>query len=89
MFFSYFWVGCNLNKPTRKHADWFDESNEEIMELVNEKNSLFHRTLDGRCTRGTRNKYKDVKSELHKKLRQMKNDWWTKKAAEIQSLADF
>ena len=34
-----------LGKPTRKHADWFDESNEEIMELVNKKNSLFHRTL--------------------------------------------
>eukprot|EP00795_Rhopilema_esculentum_P004053 gene4053-20229_t len=44
-----------LGKPTRKHADWFEESNEEIMELVNEKNSLFHRTLDDRCTRGTRN----------------------------------
>ncbi|XP_065056346.1 uncharacterized protein LOC135684641 [Rhopilema esculentum] len=63
-----------LGKPTRKQTDWFDESNEEIMELVNEKNSLFHRTLDNRCTRGTRNKYKDVKSELQKKLRQMKND---------------
>ena len=26
-----------LGKPTRKHKDWFDESNEEIMELVNAK----------------------------------------------------
>jgi len=26
-----------LCKPTRKHADWFDESNEEIMELINKK----------------------------------------------------
>ena len=56
------------------------------MELVNEKNSLFHRTLDDRCTRGTSNKYKDVKYELQKK--QIKTDLWTKKAAEIQSLAD-
>ena len=29
-----------------------------------------------------------VKSELQKKLRQMKNDWSTKKAAEIQGLSD-
>lgn len=77
-----------LGKPTRKHADWFDESNEEIMELINEKNMLFHKTLAGGCTRTTKNKYKSVKSELQKKLRQMKNDWWAKKAAGIQSLAD-
>ena len=77
-----------LGKPTRKHADWFDESNEEIMALVNEKNLLFHRTLADRCTRATKHKYKEVKAELQKKLRQMKNDWWTKKAAEVQSLAD-
>ena len=77
-----------LGKPTRKHADWFDESNEEIMELITEKNLLFQKTLDSRCTRATKNKYKGVKSELQKKLRNMKNNWWTKKAAEIQSLAD-
>ena len=77
-----------LGKPTRKHADWFDESDDEIMKLVGEKNSLFHKTLTDRCTRTTKDKYKAVKSQLQKKLRQMKNDWWTKKAAEIQSLAD-
>ena len=77
-----------LGKPSRKHADWFDESNEEIMDLVTEKNLLFQRTLDDRCTRATKRKYREVKSELQKKLRQIKNDWWTKKATEIQNLAD-
>uniref|UniRef100_A0A3B3HTA8 Reverse transcriptase domain-containing protein n=1 Tax=Oryzias latipes TaxID=8090 RepID=A0A3B3HTA8_ORYLA len=77
-----------LGKPTRKHADWFDESNEEIMELINKKNMLFHKTLAPRCTRTTKSKYKTVKSELQRKLRQMKNVWWTKKADGIQSLAD-
>ena len=33
-------------------------------------------------------RYKGLKSELQKKLRNMKNYCWTKKAAEIQSLAD-
>lgn len=58
------------------------------MELINEQNLLFQKTLDSRCTRATKNKYKGVKSELQKKLRNMKNNWWTKKAAKIQSLAD-
>ena len=63
-----------LNKPTRKHADWFNELNEEFMEFVDKNNSLFQRTQAGGCTRATKNKYKGVKSELQKKLQQMKND---------------
>ena len=58
-----------LSKPIRKHADWFNESNEEIMELVNEKNSLFQSTLAGGYTRTAKNKYMVVKSDLQKKMR--------------------
>ena len=77
-----------LGKPTRKHADWFDELNEGIMELVDKKNSLFQRMLAGGFTKATKNKRKGVKYELQKKLRQMENDWWADRTAEIHILAD-
>ena len=47
-----------LGKPSRKHADWFTESNEAITDLINEKNRLSHKMLNDRCTRSTTRKYK-------------------------------
>ena len=55
-----------FSTDTRKHADWFHESNGEIIDLVNEKNSLFQRTLADRCTGATMNKYTEVKAQLQK-----------------------
>ena len=52
-----------LQKLSRKHADWFTESNEEITDRINE-NTLFHKMLSNRCTRSKTRKNKRVKSEL-------------------------
>lgn len=77
-----------LGKPSRRHADWFDESDEEILSLISKKNKLFHETLRNSATQATKDRFKTARAELQRKLRQMKDNWWNRKAEEIQSLAD-
>ena len=76
-----------LGHTTRKHQDWFDENDGEILSLLEER----RRTHDAFLSQQTRNRklrYTQAKSKLQKKLRAIQNAWWDKKANELQQLSD-
>ncbi|KAI8515959.1 hypothetical protein Bbelb_067720 [Branchiostoma belcheri] len=76
-----------LGPKTRHHQDWFDENDESIKVLLNEKRKAY--TEWQNCPSTPRHdKYKMVKARVQKQLRDMQNEWWEQKAAEVQHYAD-
>ena len=66
-----------LGHTTRKHHDWFDENDAEILSLLEER----RRTHDAFLSQQTRNRklrYTQAKSKLQRKLRAIQNAWWDK-----------
>ena len=82
-------ASLTLGRPKRRNADWFDSSNERVMQLLEERKNLVAASHGGgRTTRSTAKKLKEIKGTLQRELRKMKNIWWDQKAANIQQLAD-
>ena len=76
-----------LGHTASKHQDWFNENDAEISSLLEER----HRAHDAFLSQQTRKRklrYMQAKSKLPKKLREIQNTWWDKKANELQQLAD-
>ena len=72
---------------TRKHHDWFDENDAEISSLLEDRRRA-HDAFLSQQTRNRKLRYTQAKSKLPKKLREIQNVWWDKKADELQQLAD-
>ena len=77
-----------LGVPTRKHQDWFDENREDIIELLDEKHKAHQAHLNDPMSQAKTDSLKDIRSKIQKKLREMQDEWLSKKADEIQSAAD-
>ena len=78
----------HLGKPRRKHEDWFDENDDNIHALLEQKHKTHRALLSGPKTRVKVFLNKAARAEVQRALRKMKNQWWTSKAAEIQTYAD-
>ncbi|PIK44217.1 hypothetical protein BSL78_18932 [Apostichopus japonicus] len=65
-----------LGQQKRKTADWFDENNQEIKQLLQEKQKLSDA------------KFKSVKAKVQRRIREMKDKWWSTKADELQACAE-
>ena len=76
-----------LEHTARKHQDWFDENDEEISSLLDERRRV-HDSLLSQQTRSRNQRYAQTKTKLPKKLRAMQNACSDKKADELQQLAD-
>ena len=72
----------------RKHKDWFDENNDEIRKLLDEKLKA-HKACssDPNCD-AKKAAFRSIKSKVQRELRRMQDDWLSNKADEIQSYAD-
>lgn len=68
----------NLQK---KNQDWFDESDAEILKLVEEYRCSLRRVHSNQ-------QRKDLHQALKKRVRDLKDRWWLLKAQELQLLAD-
>lgn len=77
-----------LGPTKRKHEDWFDDNDTELLELIKTRNEARSEMMN-RTTRSTTAKYKQTHKALQQRCRELKNQWWTDKAAELQELADF
>ena len=62
---------------TRKHQDWFDETNKEIKELLEKKHSCHNHLLAKHDDQAANAAYKTACSTRQAKLRTMQNDWCT------------
>ena len=76
-----------LGLKRAKRADWFDESDAEIANLVAEKNAK-HKAYIATNSQVSKQELQKAKRKLQRKTRQLKNNWWLNKAKELQTLAD-
>ena len=76
-----------LGPRKRKHEDWFNENDLEIQELLKRKHRSFAALRSNVNSVSLKQKYKDACSQTQSALRKMKNDWWDRKADEMQAHA--
>uniref|UniRef100_A0A803TFN5 Endonuclease/exonuclease/phosphatase domain-containing protein n=1 Tax=Anolis carolinensis TaxID=28377 RepID=A0A803TFN5_ANOCA len=77
-----------IGYQTKKHQDWFDDNDKEIQQLIDKKRKAFQTwQRDTNCA-AMKKIYASAKAEVQRRTREFKNIWWTKKAEEIQHLAD-
>ncbi|KAL8601794.1 hypothetical protein ACOMHN_033970 [Nucella lapillus] len=74
--------------PRKKHQDWFDENDKEILDLLAEKIVAHVAWLNDRNCAAKHERFKKLRSEAQSKIRQMKYAWWAVKTEELQSYAD-
>ena len=72
----------------RHHQDWFDDNDLEIRNLLTKKYGAHKAWLAERDSESKRKEFTATRRELQKRLRHLKDDWWKRKADEIQLYAD-
>lgn len=72
----------------RKHQDWFDESDVEISKLLDTLHTTHKIWTVDKSSSAKKKDYLEAKRVSQRRLRQMKEAWWSKKAAELQLAAD-
>ena len=72
---------------SRKHKDWFDENCIEITQLLTEKRSAYKTHIEDPSSK-PKDTWKNLRSNVQMKLRQMHASWLRTKADEIQGYAD-
>ena len=77
-----------LGPKQRMHQDWFDDNDEQITQLLREKNSAFITWQNDHSSQAKKDRYKHLKKQAQRKLREMKDAWWDRKAEEVQMYAD-
>ena len=84
----YYTASEVLGHQTKKHQDWFDENNTEILNLLSEKRKAHSSWLCDRSSAFKHERFKSLRREVQKKTRELKDAWWAAKADELQKYAD-
>ena len=71
----------------RKHQDWFDENNEEIQSVIDQKRMPYNIWQNDPNSLLKKQIYLQAKAEVQGRTRTLKNEWWTTKAVEMENLA--
>ena len=77
-----------LGHPQRKHQDWFDSNNTEIIALLEQKQEAYASWLNDKSSNDKHARFKHLRSKCQPVLRCMENQRWEDKAAELQQYAD-
>ena len=77
-----------IGTSRKKHQDWFDDNDQEILRLVERKRQAFLSWQTNPKTRARKHALAEAKRVLQRRTRQLKNEWWKQKAAELQALSD-
>ena len=78
----------SLGPVSRKRQDWFDENDEEILGLLEEKHQKHKAYLSDTNSVSNKVAYSNVCKTVQTRLRDMQYSWLNSKADEIQSFAD-
>ena len=81
-------AATTIGNPSRKHQDWFDENDEEIKLLLEEKHCLHKAHQDDTSFVSKKTAYNNICQTVQNRPRDMQDSWLSKKAEEIQSFAD-
>ncbi|CAI9717516.1 Hypothetical predicted protein [Octopus vulgaris] len=77
-----------LGQITRNHQDWFDENDQEIQKLLEEKRRLLRAHQNDTTCTAKKAAFNNFRSTVQAKLRLMQDAWLSAKADEIQGYAD-
>jgi hypothetical protein len=77
-----------VGSSARRHQDWFDEHDTLIQALLSEVREARNASRQAPSAQDLRLKYQNLSSTVQSMLRNMRDQWWTKKAEEIQLFAD-
>ncbi|KAJ4918209.1 hypothetical protein JOQ06_023050 [Pogonophryne albipinna] len=77
-----------IGYKSKNHQNWFDENSEIIHDLLKDMHRAHQATLKSPSSSSTRQQWQRIRREVQRATRVMQNEWWTKKAHEIQSFAD-
>ncbi len=72
-----------LGHPDGKTPDWFWEPGDEIEHLMEEKRHRHHVHLQENSVR-SKAALNAIKSKVQRKVQALKNDWWQRKAKELE-----
>ena len=78
-----------LGPKQRIHQDWFDDKGKQITQLLQEKNNTFIAWQNKHSSQAKKDRYKHLKKQAQRKLREMKDTWWDRKAEKVQMYADI
>ncbi|XP_068675587.1 uncharacterized protein [Montipora foliosa] len=78
-----------IGPKRKKHQDWFDDNDEELLKLVSEYRAAFINWQQLPKTRSRRQKLTKAKANLQRRTRQLKNQWWLRFWTEEQIPADL
>ena len=78
----------HLGQAKRNHQDWFDENEEEIQALLAEKRNLLRAFQNDPTSLAKKTAFTNTRQKVQKKLRELQDAWFSKKAEEIQGYAD-
>ena len=77
-----------LGPCARRHQDWFDEHHTEIMGLMEKKRAAHLALLNDPNSTSKKEAFKNIRSTIQPKLREMQDAWLSAKAEEIQGYSD-
>ena len=77
-----------LGPTTQKNQDWFDENDEEIKEMLAEKNRLHRIYQLEQSSAAKKTAFTNIRRTVQTRLRNMQDSWLAAKADEIQKYAD-
>ena len=77
-----------LGPTTRKHQDWFDDNNERIQALLDEKHNLHRAHLNDPSSVPKKEAFKKARRTVQAELRHMQDEWLSMKADTIEAYAE-
>ena len=78
----------SLGPVSRKHQGWFDENDNKIHGLLEEKHQKHKAYLRNTSSVSSRTAYSNICKTVQTRLRAMQDSWLSKNADEIQSFVD-
>ena len=73
----------------RRHQDWFNDNVTDIRSLIHDKNAAHDALLRNRTSHTLHVHFSSNRATVQRKLMWMENNWWARKAAQIQSYANI
>lgn len=72
-----------LGPKKRVHQDWFDENDQAITQLLDEKQKAFVAWQNDLSSISKRDHFKHLQHRAQTTLRHMQDEWWKNKAQEV------